>query len=123
MSGFRTFDGIVIVGALATLITVILLVRKSYLRKEINVFQFIALPLILVGLIVRAFFFLIDTNNQNFDRDDQIPSTQSPKLFAYLFTFPMLTNSLAAQMIALRWSFDHKILHENIFNTRPYRVK
>ena len=111
MAGFRAFDGVLLSASMGTLLAVLWMTRQAYKQMQIHVFTFLILALICPALFVRAFFFLIDINHQDFDSTDhKNPNDQSPKMFAFLWTYPIMNNILAAYMISLRWDSDYKLM-------------
>ena len=74
-------------------------------------FTFLILTLLCPALFVRSWFFLIDLHRQDFDSTDKrAAETQSPTMFAFIWTYPIMNNILAAYMISLRWDSDYKLM-------------
>ena len=64
-------------------------------------------------------------NKQDFDPTHKRPDSadQTAKVFAFLWTYPIMNYLLASMLICFRWAVDHKMLHENIINMRLERQR
>ena len=51
---FRAFDGCVMCGCITTLIAMIWLTSGAYRKREVNVFNFMVLPLIILALLSKS---------------------------------------------------------------------
>jgi hypothetical protein len=111
MGRFSAFDGVLIAACIGTFTGFFCLVKRTYKFREMNVFGFLICGLVTMALIVRALFFLIDMNTQDFSEKTS-PVAQSSKMFAFLWSYPTINYLLASYVLPASWYFDLRLLSD-----------
>lgn len=81
-------------GAFATLVFMLIKVRRPFKQHAFNTFAYIIMLLITYSLIVRSFFFMVDKNGI------------SAKLQGFVQTYPSINLVICSYLLSNQWVYD-----------------